>query len=75
LRLGDEVAQMPPDEARQIGHWILEAAEAAEGDAALVRVCAKMGLDDRMAALLLRELRAGRGTNGGDVTATASGED
>jgi hypothetical protein len=75
LRLGDEVVQMPPAQAREIGHWLLEAAEGADGDAALVRVCAKLELDDRMLALLLTELRDGRGKTGGDTSATESGED
>lgn len=75
LRVGDEVVQLPPDKAREIGHWLLEAAEAADGDAALVRLCEKLELEPPMLAMLLTELREARGTTGGDASATESGED
>jgi hypothetical protein len=75
LRLGDEVVQMAPQEAREIGHWLLEAAEAAEQDGALMAFLTKMGLDEATRAAALLELRNSRGATGGDVTATESGED
>lgn len=75
LRLGDEMVQMPPNQAREIGHWLLEAAEAAEQDGALVRYLTKMGLSEVECAGAVAELRTQRGTIGGDANATESGED
>jgi hypothetical protein len=75
LRLGDEVVQMPPDQAREIGHWLLEAAEAAEQDGALIKFLAKMGLDPAHQAAAVQELRESRGPTGGDASATESGEE
>ena len=60
LRLGEEMAQISPTKAREIGHWLFEAAEAAEQDAVLVRFLKQQGLDERMCAVALTELRATR---------------
>lgn len=75
LRIGEEMVQIPPDQARQIGHWLLEAAEAADQDAVLVRFLGRMGLDAEASAAALNELRKTRGATGGDKTATETGED
>lgn len=67
LRLGEEMVQMEPAKAREIAHWILEAAEAAEQDEALVLYLKGMGLDERDCARALQQLRAVRGQHKEDI--------
>ena len=54
------LGQLTPDEARTMAlHW-LEVAEAADQDAAVVRLIRKMELPDELAGAIVTELREGR---------------
>ena len=63
LRLADTEHQLSIDKAKQIGRWLIEAAEAATSDALVVALFEKIGFDDpvMMGRILLdlRELRQG----------------
>ena len=62
IKLQDIAAQIPPDEARRIGHWILEAAEAAEQDAFFCGFMEKrLGVSQEQAAVMLHWFREERG--------------
>lgn len=70
LEVGPEQVQLPADKAREIGAWLIQAGEAADGDAFLVWFFTeKFGLELEQAAQVLAEFRAwraGRGSaNGG----------
>lgn len=60
LRLGDQYVNLPPEQARQIGGQLLEAAYASELDAALAVSLRRAGLDEAAVAALLRSLREQR---------------
>jgi hypothetical protein len=58
LKAGAHEWIMPPEKARQIAQWLVEAAEAAYGDAFLVRfVEQRIGADRAQAVPLIREFR------------------
>jgi hypothetical protein len=61
VRWGDQGGQLSPDEAREHGLRMLEVAEAAEADAALLRGLAELELGDVAPHLLamIREHRHG----------------
>lgn len=61
IKWGDQVGQITPDEARQHALILLDAANAAETDAALLRFTRLMGGNDQDAARLLAHFRASRG--------------
>lgn len=65
--LNDQLSQMEPTKAREIGLMLLEAAEAATSDEIFVTMLAKFGLDEERAGRILidlREIRQGtRGTS------------
>lgn len=56
------LGQLSPDEVRNHALAYLEAAEAAEQDAAVLRVVRNLGLPDEMAGAVIIELRNSRGT-------------
>lgn len=58
---GAEVGQLSPDEARKHGLTMLECAEAAESDAALLRALREGGFDDEVGFGMLRLIREKRG--------------
>jgi hypothetical protein len=61
LKWGQESGQLTPEQARQHALSILEAAEAAEGDAFITEwVTDRIGADGERAVMLLREFRAYR---------------
>lgn len=63
--LNDQLSQMPPVKAREIGLMLLEAAEAATSDEIVVTLLGRIGLDAEGAGRLLIELREIRqGTRG-----------
>ena len=51
------IGQLSPDEVRQHGLAYLEVAEAAQQDAAVLRVIRKLGLPDDVAGPIIIELR------------------
>ncbi len=55
------VGQLDPAAVRRHALAYLEAAEAAEQDAAVLRVIRKLDLPDGLAGLVITELREGRG--------------
>lgn len=58
MHWGAESGQFTPDQARQHALKILECAEAAESDAAIVSWAeTKMGMDKQTAVLILKDLR------------------
>jgi hypothetical protein len=68
LTINDQLTQMDPKKAREIGLMLLEGAEAATSDAVFVLLLQRIGITDaeRLGAILLdlRELRQGtRGTS------------
>ena len=64
VRWGAEVGQLSPAEARQHGLAMLECAEAAESDAAVLRALKAGGFEDEAGFGLLRLIRDYR--KGGD---------
>lgn len=60
MGLGDVTHQMLPAKAREIAGFLLEAAGAAEGDEALMRVLERVGADEQRAAQMLMALRSER---------------
>lgn len=54
------VGQMPPELVRTHALDYLETAEAAEQDAAVLRIIRKLELPDQMAGLVITELRESR---------------
>lgn len=54
------IGQLSPVEVRLMALSWLEAAEAAEQDAAVLRCVRKLGLQDQLAAMVITELRASR---------------
>lgn len=54
------VGQLSPDECRVHAMAYLAVAEAAEQDAATLRTVRKLGLDDKLAAFIVNELRESR---------------
>lgn len=60
LRWGGEAGQCTPDRARETAMSILAAAEAAESDAAVVRVLRATGVGEPAVAQFIVELRATR---------------
>jgi hypothetical protein len=60
IRWGDMGGQLSPDEARQHGLRMLECAEAAEADAALLRGMRKLEWDEDTGYQLLRLIRENR---------------
>lgn len=54
------VGQMPPAEIRKHALGYLETAEAADQDAAVLRIIRKLELPDQMAGLVITELRESR---------------
>lgn len=61
VQLGGATALMPPAKAREIAAFLLEAAGAAEGDEAIMRVLSRAGGSDQKAAQFLMALRSERG--------------
>jgi hypothetical protein len=57
LRWGQNSGQLTPAEARELAMSILAAAEAAESDAAVVKVLRTCGCADEAIAPFLRDLR------------------
>lgn len=58
LRLGEEMVQIEPDQAEQIAHWLLSAAEAARSDELIVHFLhGQIGLDERMTTQVLMDFR------------------
>ncbi len=51
------MGQLTPDEVRTLALAWLSAAEAADQDAALLRTCRRLELPDRLAAMVVGELR------------------
>jgi hypothetical protein len=67
LRLRDVAGQMPPHEARRIGYWLVECAEAAEQDAVLLGMLTTMlEFDDETAYKFLALMRQMRGPSGAE---------
>jgi hypothetical protein len=62
VRWGAEIGQLSPAEARQHGLAMLEAAEAAEADAALLRGLRELDVDEQTGFALLRLIRENRDT-------------
>lgn len=60
IHVADWSATIRPDEARQIAHSLLAAAEAAEGDAFFVRFFRGIQLSDQTIARFLSDYRATR---------------
>jgi hypothetical protein len=61
LTLGEEVAQLGTDKARQIAGWLWECAEAAEQDAFIHHFATvALGLDEMSAAQFMGSYRAYR---------------
>jgi hypothetical protein len=61
LMVGTHETLMPPEKARQIAQWLIEAAEAAYSDAFLVRFCEQqIGASRAQAVPLIREFRTFR---------------
>jgi hypothetical protein len=60
VRWGAEVGQLSPAEAREHGLAMLEAAEAAEADAAILRGMRELDADEQMGFALLRLIREHR---------------
>ena len=54
------VGQLPPKEVRTMALQWLESAEAAEQDAAVLRVVRKLDLPDNLAGAVIIELRSSR---------------
>jgi hypothetical protein len=54
------IGQLDPDEVRRMALQWLETAEAADQDAAVLRVMRKMNLPDDLAAVIVAELRDSR---------------
>lgn len=54
------IGQLSPAEARAHALAMLEVAEAAEQDAAVLRTIRKLGLQDELAGLIVAELRDSR---------------
>lgn len=61
IKWGSQAGQLTPAEARQHALGLLDAANAAETDAALLRLTRQAGGDDEEAAVLLALVRAQRG--------------
>lgn len=65
LRLNEQLTQMDAAKAREVGIFLLEAAEAAMSDEIFVTLMQKMGLETEAAGAMLLELREIRqGTRG-----------
>lgn len=61
LTVRDVSVQMSPEKARELGHWLIEAAEAAEQDAFMNEYARDaLGGDERTAANLMMEFRRWR---------------
>lgn len=61
--LGQDImmlGQIPPNEVRTMAMNWLEAAEAADQDAAVLRIIRKLELPDQMAGMIITELRNSR---------------
>ena len=54
------IGQLNPDDIRQHALGYLETAEAAEQDAAVLRLIRNLGLPDEIAGLVITELRKSR---------------
>ena len=54
------IGQLSPAEVRGMAMAWLESAEAAEQDAAVLRVIRKLGLQDQLAGMVVTELRNSR---------------
>lgn len=61
LIVGTQETIMPPEKARQIAQWLVEAAEASYSDTFLVRFLVhRIGADRDQAVPILREFRSWR---------------
>ena len=60
ITIGKANTLMSPTKAREIAVYLLEAAEAAETDEAMIRFCDSMGLAEPQAVHMLRSLRTER---------------
>lgn len=69
VQYGESITQMSPTQAREVALNILQGAEAAEGDAILVRF---LDLEPPQAAALLVGLRAARAARQHPATPTSS---
>lgn len=56
----DETGQLTPGQAREFALGVIEAADAAEHDAAIVRWAADAGMDELARARILAAVRKGR---------------
>jgi len=54
------IGQLSPEQMREHGAACFEAAEAADQDAAVLRTIRKLGIDEKLAALIITELRDSR---------------
>lgn len=60
LQVGEAVAEMETDEAREIGAWLIQCAEATESDHFIMHFATtKLGADKAAAAVLVNEFRPG----------------
>lgn len=71
VTVGDWSTQMSPEAARALALNFLQAAEAAESDAAIVAFAAQMELGDAGTVALLRAFRATRERRHGDLPPAA----
>lgn len=60
IKLGSSDVQVSPAKAREMAMFLLEAASAAEGDEALMRVLDRAGVSDRRTMQTLMALRVER---------------
>jgi hypothetical protein len=58
IEIGSTKHQISPDEARTIGHMLLECAEAAQSDQFIMHLARDLDLDQHEAGMLLLRLRA-----------------
>lgn len=61
IRLGDRFVQVTPQQCRQLGLWMFEAAEAADSDAFLVGWMQSVGFAYEQIAVVLEQFRAMKG--------------
>lgn len=60
VTLGEQKLTIPPSKAREMAGLLLECAASAEGDEALMRVVAEVGVSSTRAIHLLRAMRQER---------------
>jgi len=60
VKMGTEAHMITPSKAREIATFLIEAAGAAEGDEALMKVLERAGADEGRAAQMLMAMRSER---------------